>query len=113
MPLMGKHTHQTNDHSGSKFYKYEEEPVELLSTFTYEVILSKYWKNGFCQLGSKFYKADRLLHIKNNCIVTKYEGYNITKEISLVGVPQEFIDEMNLPPYVPKPKKKSKKKCGK
>ena len=106
---MGKRTSQTNDHSGSKFYEYEGGLVELLPTFMYEVTLNKYWKNGFCQLGSKLYKADRLLHIKNNYIVTKYEGYRIEKEISLIGVPQEFIDEMNLSPYVPKPNKKSKK----
>ena len=107
---MGKRTHQTNDLSGSKFYEYEGGLVELLPTFTYEVTLSKYWENGFCQLESKLYKADRLLHIKRNYIVTKYEGYSIEKEISLVGVPQEFIDGMNLSPYVPKPNKKSKKK---
>ena len=107
---MGKRTHQTNDHSGSKFYKYEGGIVELLPTFTYEVTLSKYWNNGFCQLGSKLYKADRLLHIKDNCIVTKYDGYSIEKEISVIGVPQEFVDEMNLPLYVSKPNKKLKKK---
>ena len=106
---MGKRIHQTNDHSGSKFYEYEGGFIKLLPTFTYEVTLSKYWKNGFCQLESKLYKADRLLHIKSNYIVTKYEGYSTEKEISLVGVPQEFIDEMNLSPYVPKPNKKLKK----
>jgi hypothetical protein len=110
---MGKRTHQTNDRSGSKFYKYEDGLVELLPTFIYEVTLSKYWENGFCQLGSKLYKADRLLHIKNNYVVTKYEGYYIKKEISLIGVPQEFIDEMNLSLYVPESNKKSKKKCKK
>lgn len=107
---MGKRTPQTNDHSGSKFYEYEGGIVELLPTFTYEVTLSKYWNNGFCQLGSKLYKADRLLHIKDNCIVIKYDGYSIEKEISLIGVPQEFADEMNLPLYVSKPNKKFKKK---
>ena len=107
---MGKRTNQTSDLSGSKFYEYEGGLVELLPTFTYEVTLSKYWKNGFCQLGSKLYKADKLLHIKNNYIVTKYEGYRIEKEISLIGVPQEFVDEMNLSLYVPKSNKKSKKK---
>ena len=106
---MEKRTNQTSDLSGSKFYEYEGGLVELLPTFTYEVTLSKYWKNGFCQLGSKLYKANRLLHIKNNYIITKYKGYRIEKEISLIGVPQEFIDEMNLSPYVPKPNKKSKK----
>lgn len=107
---MGKRTYQTNDPSGNKYYEYEGVPVELLPTFVYEVTLSKYWKNGYCQLGSKFYRANRLLHIKNNCIVTKFDGYNIEKAISLIGVPQEFVDEMNLSLYVPKPIKKSKKK---
>lgn len=108
---MGKRTNQTNDLSGSKFYAYEEGVVRLLPTFTYEVTLSKYWKNGYCQLGSKFYKANRLLHIKKNYIKKKYLGYFTIKEISLIGVPQKFIDEMKLSLYVPKPKiKKSKKK---
>ncbi len=107
---MEKRTHQMSDHSGSKFYEYEGSPVELLPTFVYEVTLSKYWNNGFCHLGSKLYKADRLLHIKDNCIVIKYDGYSIEKEISLIGVPQEFVDEMNLPLYVSKSNKKLKKK---
>lgn len=108
---MGKLICQTNDHSGSKFYKYEDGLVELLPTFTYEVTLSKYWENGFCQLGSKLYRANKLLHIKNNYIITKYEGYYTKKEISLIGVPQEFIDEMHLLLYTPI--KKLKKKCTK
>lgn len=107
---MGKHICQTNVRSGNKFYKYKGELVELFPTFIYEVTLNKYWENGFCQLESKFYKADRLLHIKNNYIVTKYDGYSIGKEISLVGVPQEFIDEKNLSLFIPKLNKKSKKK---
>lgn len=105
---MEKRTDQTNDHSGSKYYEYEGVPVELLPTFMYEVTLSKYWKNGYCHLGSRLYKANKLLHIKHNCIVTKFDGYNIEKEISLIGVPQEFVDEMNLSLYVPKPKSKKK-----
>lgn len=107
---MEKRTHQVSDHSGSKFYEYEGGLVELLPTFMYEVTLNKYWNNGYCLLGSKSYKADRLLHLKNNCIITKYDGYLIEKEVSLVGVPQEFVDEMNLPLYVSKPNKKLKKK---
>lgn len=105
---MGKPTCQTNAPSGSKFYEYEGEPVELLPTFMYEVTLSKYWKNGFCQLGSKFYKAVRLLHIKNTCIIKKYNDYYIEKKINLIGIPQEFVDEMNLSLYTSN--KKSKKK---
>ena len=51
-----------------------------------------------------------MINVQFNCIVTKYDGYSIEKEISLVGVPQEFVDEMNLPLYVSKPNKKLKKK---
>ena len=106
---MEKHTNQMNDHSGHKFYEYKGKCIELLPTFIYEVILNKYWKNGFCQLDSKFYRADKLLHIKNNCIINKYDGYSIEKEISLIGAPQEFIDEMKLSLYISKINKKSKK----
>ena len=104
---MEKHTNQTNVLSGNKFYEYEGNLVELFPTFKYEITLNKYWENGFCQLESKFYKAKRLLHIKHICIIIKYKGYHIEKKISLVGVPQEFINEMNLSLYT---SKKSNKK---
>ena len=39
----------------------------------------------------------------------KYNDYTIKKEISLIGVPQEFINEMNLPLYIFKKTKKLKK----
>lgn len=109
---MGKHTLQTNDLSGNKkLYEYEGGLVEVLPTFTYEVSLHKYWKNGYCFLGSQLYKADRLLHLKGNCVITKYKGYRIEKEIVLIGVPEEFIKEQQLKIYELKPKiKKSKKK---
>ena len=109
---MAKHINQTKDHSGNgnKWYKFEGRLIEVLPSFTYEVSLHKYWKNGYCFLGSKLYIADRLLHIKNSSIINNYVGYSIEKEIVLIGVPQEFIEEYNLKLYEPKPIKKSKKK---
>lgn len=106
---MVKHTCQTNDPSGNKLYDYNGILVEPLSTFIYEITINKYWKNGYCQLGRKLYKSDRLLNISNNSIVIKYNDYTIEKEISLIGVPQEFINEMNLPLYIFKKTKKLKK----
>lgn len=93
-------------HSERNLYEYEGSIVELSPTFVYEVVINKYWKNGFCQLDSKLYKAERLLHIKKDCTITKFPEYRIEKEISLIGVPQEFIVEQNLSKYIKKSKKK-------
>lgn len=106
---MVKRTCQTNAPSGSKLYNYNGILVEPLSTFIYEITINKYWKNGYCLLGRKLYKADKLLNISKDRIIMKYNDYTIEKEISLIGVPQEFIDEMNLPIYISKQIKKSKK----
>lgn len=109
---MGKPINQTNFPTGTKeLYEYEGGLVEILPSFTYEVSLHKYWKNGYSFLGSKLYKADKLLHLKGNCTITKFKGYSISKEIQLIGVPEEFIEEFQLKVYKPKVKiKKSKKK---
>jgi hypothetical protein len=93
---MGRHINRVNYHSGFKLYKYGEVYVRLLHTFVYEVTINKYWVKGYCQIDSKLYEVDKLLHIKKECIVTNYNGYMIEKRISLIGVPKEFIEELNL-----------------
>lgn len=112
---MVKPTNLTKDHSGdNSFYEYENGLVKIYPEFIYEVCLYKYWKNGYCQLGSKLYKSNHLLHIKDNNIINKYLGFFIEKEISLIGVPKEFIEECKLKQYKPiikKHKKKCKKTC--
>ena len=96
-----------NDHSGHVYDNYR---IEICPYFLYEVRLNKYWKYGFCVLGSKFFKTDSLLHIKCRNTLKYYKDYVIEKEIFLIGAPYEFIRENNiLPVYEPK-KKKIKKK---
>lgn len=105
---MGKHIAQMNDLSGSEqFYEYNKELVEISNTFIYEISLHKYWKNGYCLLGCKFFKSDKLLPIKNNSIYKKYNGYLIEKEITLIKVPKDFINELEI--YKPKIKKNDKR----
>lgn len=96
---------RTKDLSGDKpLYDYNGILVELCSTFKYEITVYKLCKKGFCQLDSKVYKADKLLHIKKRCIILKKEDYLIRKDIILIGVPIDFINEMQLSTYKPKKK---------
>lgn len=100
------------DHSGqvSKLYVYEEALVQIAPCFIYEVCVYKYWKSGFCLLGSKFIKSNHLLTIKHHNIYKKYLGYFIEKEIYLVGVPKEFVLKNNLTEYTPIVKLKKHKR---
>lgn len=108
---MGKPTLQTNDHSGHEFdtYVYNGDRIEISPSFIYEVCINKYWKCGFCVLGSKLYKSNRLLRVKHKSIFKYYKNYVIEKEISLVGAPIGFIKENNLPIYHLNNKRKCKK----
>lgn len=84
--------------SGSKreLYIWEDSIVEPLPYFVYKVCTYKFWKNGFCDLGSKFFKSDRLINIKHSRKYNYYDNYYIEKTIELVGVPRELIQELNL-----------------
>lgn len=90
---------QQKDLSGTNYYSYKGEIVELSPTFLYEISLYKLWKGGAASLGTKYYKADHLLNIKKSLEIKELEDGHIEKSITLVGVPQEFINEYNLKPY--------------
>ena len=104
------------DRSGQepKSYVYNGIRIEVSKFFLYEVSLHKYWKNGYCLLGSKLFKSDKLLNIRCPRIYKRFKEYTIEKEISLIAAPQEFIIEMDLPVYenivIKNKPKKSKKK---
>lgn len=106
---MAKHILQTNDLSGTKYYIYNDQKIEIFSCFIYEVCLYKYWKNGFCILSSKFYKSDKLLNIKKWRKYKYFKEYMLVQEIILVAAPYNFIKENNLPEYKPIIKKSKKK----
>lgn len=103
---MVKSINQKKDLSGSNIYIYKDFKVEQLPYFLYEVCINKYWKDGFCVLGYKFYKSNKLLDIKKYRITKKYKDYLLEKVIDLVGVPYTFIIENHLKLYEPKKKKK-------
>lgn len=57
--------------------------------------------------GSKYYKSDKLLNIKNEEVVLKKtKEYTLVKMIDIVGVPKEFIEENKLPLFVLNEKRK-------
>lgn len=98
------------DLSGYKTYIYNDSRIEELPYFLYEICINKYWKGGFCVLESRYFKTDEILHIKHKNLFKYYKDYIIAKEISLIGVPYEFIQENNLPIYQPNIKKRKIKK---
>jgi len=94
--------------STSNLYVFNGNCIEIAPCFIYEVSAYKYWKNGFCFLGDKYYKSNKLLKIKKNRKVKDFKEYKIVKEIVLLGAPEGFIREMGLPLFVPtKPKVKN------
>lgn len=97
-----------------KSYVYNGLRIEVAKFFLYEVSLHKYWRNGYCLLGSKLFRSNKLLNIRCSRIYKRFKEYTIEKEISLIAAPQEFIIEMGLPVYenivIKNKPKKSKKK---
>lgn len=82
-----------------KSYVYDGIRIEVSKFFLYEVSLYKYWKNGYCLLGSKLFKSDKFLNIKHPRVYKRFKKYIIEKEISFIAAPQEFIIERDLPVY--------------
>lgn len=86
---------------------YQNTCIKVFNGFIYEVLLHKYWSNGYCLMGHKFYQTTKELQIKS-----KYEyhdDYFIEKEIILVAAPIEYLKEQNFSSIKPA-KKKIKKK---
>ena len=108
---MVKNTDQTKNLSGD--YIYNNYDIEILPYFLYEVCINKYWKNGFCLLGHKYFKTDKPLNIKKTSIYKKYKDYLIEKEIILMSAPYEYILKNNLQRRIIKKKKNERaRKCN-
>lgn len=96
IPSTEKRTSQENAPSGPDRYMYKGAGIFILPYFLYEVSIHKYWKNGYCLLGSKYYKSKSLLDIKKSIRTKKFKDYTISKEIELLAAPYEFIRDNNL-----------------
>lgn len=91
-------------------YRLEEDRIEPMPYFLYEVSIYKITKSMACILDSKCFKSDKLLKIKKTVEHKKLKDYSIVRYINLLGAPIDFIKENNLPIYeLRKPSKKKKK----
>lgn len=94
-----------------KTYLFQNNRVEIMPYFLYEVSIYKITKNMAFLLDSQFYKSDRILTVNKDVTVIKYKGYRLVRYVDLLGVTKEFIEENNLPLYESKQKSiKNKKK---
>lgn len=105
---MAKHISQTKDRSGHKplIYQFKGNRIEVLPYFLYEVSIDKLWKNGFCNLKTKYFKTGKLLKIRSTEEFKYYPEYKVVRSISLIGAPYDFIKEHNLLIYKPHNSKK-------
>lgn len=92
------------DHSGqeNKQYLYNGFKVEVLPYFLYEITIYKYSKNEVSIIKSTFYKSDTPVKITTYNKRVKYKEYTIEKSITILGVPESFIQENKLQIYNPK-----------
>lgn len=97
-------------HTDQKTYLLQDNRVEVMPYFLYEVSVYKITKDMAALMGSKFYKSDKPLNIKKDVTVKKCKDYDIVRYVDILGVTQEFVDEEKLPLYKPKKKVTKKKK---
>lgn len=107
---MVEHINQTKDHFGRNpiTYRFENNQISVLPYFLYEVSADKLWKNGFCNLKSRYFKSNKFLKVKHTVETKRFDGYKVVRSITLLGAPYNFIKENNLPVY-----KLYSKKCQK
>lgn len=62
-------------------------------------------------LSTRYYTSNKLLEAKEVEVIKRFKDFNIERFITLLGAPQSFIEENNLPVYELKTnRKKSTKK---
>lgn len=88
-------------------YLLEDNRVEILPYFLYEVSIYKITKDTAALMASQFYKSEKALTLKKDVTIKRYKDYSIVRYVDVLGVTQEFVEENNLPTYESKVKKKS------
>lgn len=104
---------RTKSHSGNNkpTYRYEDSQIEVLPYFLYEVSVYEIRKNRFNILGSKMYTSNKFLRIRNDVkTLKKTREYEVIQFVDLLGAPQSFIEENNLPIYELQKRKKNEKR---
>lgn len=104
---------RTKSPSGSNkpTYRYEGSQIEVLPYFLYEVSIYEIHRNRCNILDSKMYTSTKLLKIKEDVkVLKKTREYEVVQFVDLLGAPQSFIEENNLPIYELQKRKKNEKK---
>lgn len=88
-------------------YEYQDIAIEEMPYFLYEV---EYWKTDMTNcarvLKSTFIKSDKILNIPETTLIKKNKVFFVYRFVSLLGAPKSFIEENNLPIYIPVKKRK-------
>lgn len=103
---------QTNSRTAvnnSKTYRYQDNQIEVLPYFLYEVDLYSISPKRTKILLSRYYTSDKFLNVKEVEVVKRFKNFNIQRFITLLGAPISFIEENNLPIYELKKSYKKKK----
>lgn len=79
------------------FYKYEDCRIEILPYFLYEVSVYKIEPKRANILLTKYYTSNKLLKVKGTEVIKRFNKFNIECFVILLGAPQSFIKEYNLP----------------
>lgn len=88
-------------------YKYNEDYIEELPYFTYEIDIYNESPNKVNLLSNKMYISDKLLNFKEMTIIKKFKNCKIVRYISLLGAPDWFVKEL---PIYKKHKRKHERK---
>lgn len=89
-------------------YRLEENRIEPMSYFLYEVSLYKITENTANIIDSKYFKSNKFLEIKIEC--KKFKNFLLIRYVNLLGAPIEFIRENDIPIYELRNPSKNKKK---
>lgn len=96
-----------NSPSGNNIYRYKDCQLEVLPCFLYEVSIYRVDTTRANKLSSRYYTSDKPLNINEVEIIKRFGNFNLERFITLMGAPQSFIDDNNLPLYNLIKKKKS------
>ena len=89
-------------------YKFEDSLITESPYFIYEVDLYRISKNRANVIGTRYYRSNKLLKVKDVEVVRYFNSFTIERYITLLSAPKSFIEENNLPLYIKKHERKKK-----
>lgn len=75
------------------------ERIEITPEFVYEITVHKIYKDRAELVNSKLFSSPKKLHIKKDVIIIRKLDHVISKQISWIGAPENYILSNNLKTY--------------